>query len=248
MVSHKCKISPQICPSFGHGMSTSERFLLMSWKYIFVALIMALVFTNFVFWHTDRRTIDVDGEIREYLLFEPSSRQAGAPLIVVLHAFSSNASWIRDLAGFDTFAERDGVFVAYPEGSKTTDGKSHWNASLEYSDVNDVEFLRLLAARLQAEFNLDPRQTFIVGVSNGGFMAYSMMCRAPGVFAAAANVIGTISGEDWRNCAPRPHVLDPSYPWQSGQRRSNRWHDVNAWRVERRAENRGFDALLGIRE
>ena len=64
--------------------------------------------------------------------------------------------------------------------------------------MDDIGFLKSLVEHLQAEHQLDPNRTFISGVSNGGFMSYTMISEEPDSFRAAASIIGTVSGDTWK--------------------------------------------------
>ena len=61
-----------------------------------------------------------------------------------------------------------------------------------------LAFLKELVESLQKHHALDPKRTFVSGVSNGGFMSYTMVSEHPDQFRAAASIIGTVSGETWR--------------------------------------------------
>jgi polyhydroxybutyrate depolymerase len=79
-----------------------------------------------------------------------------------------------------------------------------WNESNEdslFDGQSDVQFLSALARTLQTEFDLNAEKTFVAGFSNGGYMSYSLMCQAGGVFKAAAVVSGLIDANVFRNCA-----------------------------------------------
>ena len=68
--------------------------------------------------------------------------------------------------------------------------------------MDDIGFLSELAGHLQVEYDLNPDHTFVCGMSNGGFMSYTLACDRPDVFKAIASVTGTMSGFDWNNCDP----------------------------------------------
>ena len=68
--------------------------------------------------------------------------------------------------------------------------------------LDDIGFLSSLANFLQSEYNLDPNKTFSCGMSNGGYMSWSLACNASDVFKAIASVTGTMSGNDWSECNP----------------------------------------------
>ena len=60
-------------------------------------------------------------------------------------------------------------------------------------------FLTALAKDLQHTHDLDPERTFASGVSNGGFMSYTLAAERPEVFKAVGSIIGTMSGYTWEH-------------------------------------------------
>lgn len=68
--------------------------------------------------------------------------------------------------------------------------------------VDDVGFITAIARRLVADGVADPRRLYLVGVSNGGMMAFRVACEAPGVFAAYAAIVANMPVRLLRNCEP----------------------------------------------
>ena len=138
-----------------------------------------------------------DGTDREYLLHLPQDLPKEAPLVVFLHGYHGDA---RDYAemGMTRVADEKKFAVVYPQGLPDREGIPHWNARLKLSKVDDIGFLKALVESLQKKHALDPKRTFVSGVSNGGFMSYTMVSEHPDQFRAAASIIGTVSGETWR--------------------------------------------------
>lgn len=138
-----------------------------------------------------------DGQEREYLLHLPKNHPDSAALLLVLHGYTNKAAFIRFYSQMNKVANEKGFVVAYPQGSIAKTGKTHWNAQLELSKTDDIDFLRSLADSLKTRYALHPRRTFVMGVSNGGFMAYTLACTIPEDFAGIASIIGTMSGKAW---------------------------------------------------
>ena len=136
------------------------------------------------------------GRERQYVLHVPQQREADAPLVFVLHGYRGDA---RDYVSPEmlTLADRHGFAVCYPQGLDDRRGIPHWNARLKISSTDDIGFLSALAGHLQKTHSLSPQKTFTSGISNGGFMSYTLVAERPDVFKAAASVIGTMSGEAW---------------------------------------------------
>lgn len=152
---------------------------------------------------TTKQVFEHNGMSREYLLHIPETLPEQAPLVFFLHGYGGNArpySWL----GMKSKADDMGFALVFPQGSKDTNGVTHWNAQLDISSTDDVAFLSALAVDLQSEHDLDPLRTYSSGISNGGFMSYTLVCHAPEVFAAAGSVIGTMSGETWETCPESP--------------------------------------------
>ena len=147
---------------------------------------------------------DHDGVNRLYTLYKPDNLKEKAPLVFVLHGYTSNSTNIMNYSKMNDIADQNGFMVCYPQGTTNIyTGQTHWNANLnEMSSVTDSEFLTDLAKKLQAEFNLSEKNTFACGMSNGGFMSYTLGCERSDTFKAIASITGTMSGYDWNNCNP----------------------------------------------
>ena len=143
-----------------------------------------------------------DKQQREYYLYVPENLQPNAPLVFALHGYWGDAS---DMLGlFEDQADEHGFVVCYPTGLQDNFGTNHWNANFNevMSTVDDIGFLSNLALKLHEDYDLSPEKTFSCGMSNGGFMSWSLACNAPSIFKAIASVTGTMSGPDWQNCNP----------------------------------------------
>ncbi len=144
-----------------------------------------------------------DNAQREYFLYIPETIQDNAPLVFVLHGYWGEGANMIGLLSEQAYEH--GFAVCYPTGlPDNMQGANHWNANFNplFSNVDDVGFLTNLAEYLQEEYNLNPEETFSCGMSNGGYMSWSLACHAPDVFKATASVTGTMSGPDWIDCNP----------------------------------------------
>ena len=143
-----------------------------------------------------------DNEQREYFLYVPENLPSNAPLVFALHGYWGEGA---DMLGlFANQADEHGFVVCYPSGLVDNFGVNHWNANFDESmtTIDDIGFLSNLAFYLQEEYDLNSEKTFTCGMSNGGFMSWSLACHAPEVFKAIASVTGTMSGPDWIDCSP----------------------------------------------
>ncbi|MGH2719760.1 MAG: alpha/beta hydrolase family esterase [Actinomycetota bacterium] len=146
-------------------------------------------------------TMKVGQLLRSYETFKPSKAPSGkVPALVVLHG-SGVPLWLE--------VERDGLLplvasgkatLVYPDGYLRT-----WNAGVccgaaAYAGVDDVGFITQVidaVARNQLVSDVD-----LAGFSNGGRMAYRMVCTDPRLVKAFV-VVDAVAAVD---CAPGPAV------------------------------------------
>ena len=132
------------------------------------------------------------GEERKYLLHLPQELPEKAPLVFMLHGYRGDARDYMAELGVKGIADKNGFALCVPQGARDVKGIPHWNARLKISRTDDIDFLSKLAIQLQQSHRLNPARTFVCGVSNGGFMSYTLVAERPDVFRAAASVIGTM--------------------------------------------------------
>lgn len=151
------------------------------------------------------------GTRRKYLLYIPEGLSEGAPLVLVLHGYYGQAYGFMQKTGMNDVADEHGFAVAYPQGLPAQSGEfpgSHWNADFTFSDEDDVGFLKELAVSLQQAYGFSRHHTFVTGLSNGGFMCYTLAVKSPGTFRAIAPVAGLMSKGTWAD----RDVTDASVP------------------------------------
>ena len=141
------------------------------------------------------------GLTRTYYMDAPDPIPEGAPLVFVLHGYGSSAATIRTYSGWGDLAIDEGFVAVFPQGTQDNFNVPHWNANLGLSTTNDHGFLAALAEYLQEQHSLSAECTFSCGMSNGGFMSYSLACVRPDVFAAIGSVTGAMSTADF-GCTP----------------------------------------------
>jgi polyhydroxybutyrate depolymerase len=134
----------------------------------------------------------VDGQRRDYLVWQPRVLTAPAPMIVVLHGGGGGARQMKRYSGLATAANAAGALAVFPEA---IDG--NWNDGRVGADGKelfasaDVAFLDALIDQLIAEGKADSRRVFVAGISNGGMMALRMACdgkqRLAGIAMVAAS-------------------------------------------------------------
>ncbi|MCU1353916.1 MAG: poly(3-hydroxybutyrate) depolymerase [Acidimicrobiales bacterium] len=140
--------------------------------------------------HEQRRTVQVQGTERWYLLTapKPASGTRPRPLVVDLHGLSEGAQAHTQMSKFGDLGERQGFVVAVPHGSGTIPS---WKSS-GTGPNSDVDFVAKLLDTVQADLCIDTSRVYATGLSNGALMSSLLACRLPQRFAAIAPVAGVI--------------------------------------------------------
>jgi len=142
------------------------------------------------------------------------------PLVILLHGFSGTAD-VEDQyltlryrvssRGF-VLLTPDGTLT--PKGTKGVDGKDlggnpFWNATDFCCDfgrtrVDDVGYLTKLIETVKAKYNIDPARIYVIGHSNGGFMANRLACEIGDQLAAVASLAGGTYADPTKCRDPKP--------------------------------------------
>jgi polyhydroxybutyrate depolymerase len=142
---------------------------------------------------------------RQYLYHSPPKLPENAPLVVVMHGYTSNAMAALKESQMNAMADEHGFAVCYPQGTIDSRGKTFWNVGYDFHKgvtIDDVGFIVQLVKHLQKEHNLSPKNTFATGMSNGGEMCYLLACEASDTFKAVAPVAGMMLQKIFDTCNP----------------------------------------------
>jgi len=137
-----------------------------------------------------------------------------APLIVLLHGYTSSGAGQDAYMGFSGIADDYGFLLVAPDGDRESGGDQNrfWNASPACcnffgSEVNDSAYILNIINAAKADYNVDPNRVYLVGHSNGGFMSYRAAYDHSETIAAIASLAGA-SHIDERSAPASPvHVL-----------------------------------------
>jgi polyhydroxybutyrate depolymerase len=151
-------------------------------------------------------TIKLGG--RPFQLYVPGSYRPGeqVPLVVLLHGFRASATMQETYFRMTGESERRGFLYAMPDGTADRDGLRFWNATPACCDryhtgVDDSDYLSRLLTEVASSYSVDPHRVYLVGHSNGGFMAYRMACDHAGVITAIVSLAGAMT-DDPARCRP----------------------------------------------
>ena len=129
-----------------------------------------------------------------------------APLVMMLHGYSSSSALTELYFAMSSIADAHGFLYVAPNGLSDMTGSRFWNATdaccdFDHSGVDDAAYLTSVIQEVQAAYAVDGRRIYIMGHSNGGFMAHRLACDHAEIFAAAASFAGAV-WSDAAKCNP----------------------------------------------
>lgn len=146
---------------------------------------------------------------RPYALHVPPGldRSKPAQLVVSLHGYgaASGESHAHAL-GLDTLADEQGFLLAMPDGTVDSHGSRFWNASdaccdFDHDGVDDVAYIAWLLDDVASKHLVDRNRVFLIGHSNGGFLAHRLACEMAPRLAGAISIAGA-AWKDPSRCKP----------------------------------------------
>lgn len=148
---------------------------------------------------------------RPYAVTTPSKYDAKVPtpLVVLLHGYSGNAAVQDAYFKLSALAQTKTFLVALPEGTKDAIDNQFWNASDACCDftqtgVDDVAYLKAVIADMKSRFNVDAKRVYVVGHSNGGFMAHRLACELSAEIAGIVSLAGAVYADPAKCTASEP--------------------------------------------
>jgi polyhydroxybutyrate depolymerase len=164
-------------------------------------------------------------------VFVPTSYTSSVPmpLVMLLHGIGTSSSQMESIIKLQPMTEERGFLYVHPDGTKDTAGDPFWNATDGCCNaydlpVDDSAYLDAVIDEVRASYNVDPKRIYLVGVSNGGFMAYRMACDHADKIAAIVSLAGA-TFLDATRCRPSAPVsvlevhgtADEIVPYNGGQ-------------------------------
>lgn len=134
------------------------------------------------------------------------------PLLAILHGLGGSGSESARALDLVAFAERERVLVMVPDGPKDSAGRRFWNAHPACCDfdASGVDHVRELGERIDAVVQrspVDAQRIFLIGFSNGGFMALRLACALGPRLRGVASIAGAGPGPGLNCNSELPHVL-----------------------------------------
>jgi polyhydroxybutyrate depolymerase len=149
---------------------------------------------------------------RPFDVHVPTTYRKGrpAPLLILLHGYALDSKLAVGYWHIGPIAEAHGIIYVAPDGTKDDKGKEFWNATEACcgpanADVDDSAYLAAVIDDVTSRYDVDPHRIFVVGHSNGGFMAYRMACDHADVVAGIVSLEGAMIGGNTK-CEPSEPV------------------------------------------
>ena len=118
-----------------------------------------------------------------------------APLVVALQCYGCTRTEVPALLGLEDLVRRHHALLAIPAAQIDARGNPFWNATAACCDFDgkhpdDVAYIVHVIDDAVARHGADPKQVYLVGVSNGGFLAYRLACERADKIAAIVSIGG----------------------------------------------------------
>jgi polyhydroxybutyrate depolymerase len=151
------------------------------------------------------------GGSRPTTLRAPTTLEDGKlyPLVLSLHGYGSNGDITSAYFGLRTLPVEGKALLLSPDGTKDSTGTLFWDADPECCDwegrnPDDVGYLGKLIDDVIAAWPVDRNAVYVVGHSNGAFMAYRLGCARADIVRGIAGLAG--------GAASTPASCMPSQP------------------------------------
>jgi len=147
--------------------------------------------------------IDSNGDDRSFLINLPSDTNDPVPLVFILHGLGeTGALWY----GVASYIASQGIVTVRPESGTflNNSGTGYvklWNAILDSTRYDDVQFISDIIDYMLMNFEfIDYNKIYVLGSSNGGYMAYRLACDLSYRITAFSSIAGNMFLDDEFDC------------------------------------------------
>lgn len=161
--------------------------------------------------HIHRRTADVAGHTRRFIVIEPEHLGPQPDLLLFFHGSHQSANVIRRFTNgtVDALADATNTLIVYPDGidHHFNDTRANLPVRARELGVDDVAFSTFLIETMQREYAT--ARTFAAGYSNGGQMVLRLLYDAPFTLTRACVFASTL-GEGSNHAPTHPDGYRPT--------------------------------------
>jgi polyhydroxybutyrate depolymerase len=160
---------------------------------------LLITFLLFEFQFAQEIEIVSDGNERSFRVNLPNDTNDSVPLMIILHGLGeTSASWYGVASyttnqGFATVRPESGTFL----NNAGTGNVKLWNAILDTTRFDDVQFISDIIDYMLINYDfIDHDRIYVLGSSNGGYMAYRLACDLAYRITSFTSVIGNMFLDD----------------------------------------------------
>lgn len=166
----------------------------------FTCLVFACATISNCYGASEYQSATLDGQLRSWRLFTPESYSSTKPLplLINLHGTAASPEIVTKLNEMEVLGEKFDFIVVAPQAEFRYGnlGPRTWNVQELSSPYNDVNFIKLLIAKLIEEYAIDTSKVYATGFSGGARMSSKLACEMADTLAAVAPVAGIRYTED----------------------------------------------------
>src|ERR1700757_4552192 len=139
-------------------------------------------------WHAVSSFGTNPGNLNMYS-YVPTGITGKAPLVVVMHGCTQNATTVATQSGWNTLADRHKFFVVYPEQNSANNSSNCFNWFVqgdENRNQGEAYSIKQMVDYMKTHYMIDTTQIFATGLSAGACMTNVMLACYPDIFKAGA--------------------------------------------------------------
>ena len=164
-----------------------------------ICKLLLITFLFFEYQFAQEIEIDSEGIERSFRVNLPSNTSDSVPLMIILHGLGeTSAMWYGPASyvtnqGFVAVRPESGTF---PNNSGTGNVKL-WNAILDSTRYDDVQYISDVIDYMLTSYDfIDHDRIYVLGFSNGGYMAYRLACDLAYRISSFTSVAGNMFLDD----------------------------------------------------
>jgi polyhydroxybutyrate depolymerase len=145
----------------------------------------------------------VDGHYRTFHFYEPKTKTKKSNLIFILHGSGGNGEgMMKPAANLQAIAEKEGLFLVYPDGYKRYWNECRKEATSETNkeNINEEAFFAAMHRYFGKKHKVNSKRFFVIGLSGGGHMAYKLAMAMPETCKAISVVVANVPDTTNMDC------------------------------------------------
>ena len=128
------------------------------------------------------------------------------PVLFNLHGGASTAqAYMEYVSDMRPIAENENFILVYPQATSDNNGNPTWHLGGENSkstEVDDVGFIGKIIDDLSSIYSIDQTRVYVIGFSNGAYLAYEIACLMNDKIAGIGVVAGHMFIDTFNSCSP----------------------------------------------